>query len=332
MFCKTNVNVSTTTDPEVLLGFTVTGYSGVYDGSSHTITATVNPDYQSTTTIHYSTNGTSWSTTKPTRTNAGTTTVYVRATNTTLGTYSKETSIVVSKALVTLTAGSLTATYNRSTQTVYTYSSSVYGLRFSGVSASGSGKNVGTYPVTFSGVTLDVTTDTTGNYVVHTLVEGTITITKASASTLGLSVSSYNGNYDGYAHSVSASVNDYTGTTIQYSTNGSSWSTTAPSRTNVGTTTVYVRALNDNYETATATGTITINEAHSTLIVNWFSGEYCSLYDPDGDTVFSVSTSGYWSGNPTKTGTYRAICPQRDPQMRTVNVTSTTTGTFYIAW
>lgn len=332
MFCKTNVNVNTTTDPEVLLGFTVTGYSGVYDGSSHTITATVNPDYQSTTTIHYSTNGTSWSTTKPTRTNAGTTTVYVRATNATLGTYSKETTIVISQAPVTLTAGSLTTTYNRSTQSVSTYSSSVSGLYFRYISASGSGKNVGTYPVTFSGVTLDVTTDTTGNYVVHTLVEGTITITKASASTLGLSVSSYNGNYDGYAHSVSASVNDYTGTTIQYSTNGSSWSTTAPSRTNVGTTTVYVRALNDNYETATATGTITINEAHSTLIVSWFSGEYCSLYDPDGDTVFSVSTSGYWSGNPTKTGTYRAICPQRDPQMRTVNVTSTTTGTFYIAW
>ena len=332
MFCKTNVNVSTTTDPEVLLGFTVTGYSGVYDGSSHTITATVNPDYQSTTTIHYSTNGTSWSTTKPTRTNAGTTTVYVRATNATLGTYSKETTIVISQAPVTLTAGSLTTTYNRSTQSVSTYSSSISGIYFRYISASGSGKNVGTYPVTFSGVTLDVTTDTTGNYVVHTLVEGTITITKASASTLGLSVSNYNGNYDGYAHSVSASVNDYTGTTIEYSTNGSSWSTTAPTRTNVGTTTVYVRALNDNYETATATGTITINEAHSTLIVSWFSGEYCSLFDPNGNTVFSASTSGYWSGNPTMTGTYRAICPQRDPQMREVNVTSTTTGTFYIAW
>lgn len=332
MFCKTNVNVNTTTDPEALLGFTVTGYSGVYDGSSHTITATVNSDYQSTTTIHYSTNGTSWSTTKPTRTNAGTTTVYVRATNATLGTYSKETSIVISQAPVTLTAGSLTTTYNRSTQSVSSYSSSVSGIYFRYISASGSGKNVGTYPVTFSGVTVGVTTDTTGNYVVNEVVNGTLTINKASAQTFGLSVSSYNGNYDGYAHSVSASVNDYTGTTIQYSTNGSSWSTTSPTRTNVGTTTVYVRALNDNYETATATGTITINEAHSTLIVSWFSGEYCSLFDPNGNTVFSASTSGYWSGNPTMTGTYRAICPQRDPQIREVNVTSTTTGTYYLAW
>ena len=330
MFCKTNTIISA--DPETLLGLVVTGYSGVYDGSSHTITATVNTDYQSTTTFHYSTNGTSWSTTKPTRTDAGSTTVYVRATNTTLGTFAEETTIEISKAPVTLTAGSLSTTFNRREQSVHTYTSSVSGIYFWGVSASGSGTNVGSYPVTFSGVTVDETTDSSGNYVVHTLVNGTLTITKASASALGLSISNYSGNYDGSSHTISVSVSYYTGTTIQYSTNGTSWSTTAPTRTNVGTTTVYVRALNDNYETATGTGTITINEAHSTLIVNWFSGEYCSLFDPDGNTVFSASTSGYWSGNPTKTGTYRAICPQRDPQIREVNVTSTTTGTFYIAW
>lgn len=330
MFCKTNSDAAI--DPEALLGLVVTGYSGVYDGASHTVTATVNPEYQATTSYRYSTNGTSWSTTKPTRTDAGTTTVYVRAINTILGTFTADTTIAISPVPVTLTAGSLSTTYNRRAQSVNTYTSSVSGVYFWGVTASGSGTNVGEYPVTFSGVTVDVTTDSSGNYVVHELVNGTITIAKASAATLGLSVSSYSGMYDGNAHTVSASVNDYTGTTIQYSTNGTSWSTTSPSRTAVGSTTVYVRALNDNYETATGSGTITITEAHSTLIVSWFSGEYCSLYDPDGNTVFSVSTSGYWSGNPTKTGTYRAICPQRDPQIREVNVTSTTSGTFYIAW
>lgn len=330
MFCKTNSDAAI--DPEALLGLVVTGYSGVYDGASHTVTATVNQEYQATTSYRYSTNGTSWSTTKPTRTDAGTTTVYVRAINTILGTFTADTTIAISPVPVTLTAGSLSTTYNRRTQSVNTYTSSVSGVYFWGVTASGSGTNVGEYPVTFSGVTVDVTTDSSGNYVVHELVNGTITIAKASAATLGLSVSSYSGMYDGNAHTVSASVNDYTGTTIQYSTNGTSWSTTSPSRTAVGSTTVYVRALNDNYETATGSGTITITEAHSTLIVSWFSGEYCSLYDPDGNTVFSVSTSGYWSGNPTKTGTYRAICPQRDPQIREVNVTSTTSGTFYIAW
>ena len=330
MFCKTNTDVGINSESQ--LGFVVTGYSGVYDGSSHTITATVNQEHQSTTTIRYSTNGTSWSSTKPTRTAAGTTTVYVKATHPTLGTYTESADITISQVQVTLTAGSLSATYDRQSHSVYTYTSSVSGITFHGISVSGSGTNVGTYPVTFSGVTVDVTTDTTGNYVVHELVNGTITITKASAASMGLSVSSYSGMYNGSPHTVSVSVNNYTGTTIQYSTDGSTWSTTVPSRTNVGTTTVYVRALNDNYETATGSGTITITEAHSTLIVSWFSGDYCSLYDPNGDTVFSVNTSGYWSGNPTMTGTYRAICPLRDPMVREVNVTSTTSGTYYIAW
>lgn len=330
MFCKTNTDAAI--DPEALLGLIVTGYSGVYDGGSHTVTATVNAEYQSTTTYRYSTNGTSWSTTKPTRTDAGTTTVYVRAINTILGTFTSDATITIDPVPVTLTAGSLNTTYNRSSQSVNTYTSSVSGLYFTGVSAYGSGTNVGEYAVTFSGATVDVTTDRTGNYIVHELVNGTITIAKASASSLGLSVYDYSGQYDGSAHSVSVYVNDYTGTTIQYSTNGTSWSTTATTRTAVGTTTVYVRALNDNYETATGSGTITITEAHSTLIVNWFSGEYCSLYDPDGNAVFSANTSGYWTGNPTKTGTYRAICVGRDPLYRDVNVTSTTSGTFIISW
>lgn len=330
MFCKTNADFAV--QPESQLGFVVTGYSGTYDGESHTITATVNPAYQSTTSFRYSTNGSTWSTSKPSRTAAGTTIVYVRAINTELGTFEAETAIVISKAQVTLTASSLTVTYDRQTHYVTTYTCSVPNIYFSGVNVNTEAKNAGQYTVNINGVTIDTTTDTTGNYVVHRVVTGTLTINKASATTLGLSVSSYNGMYNGAAHSVSVSVNDYTGTTFKYSTNGSTWVNDNPTRTNVGTTTVYVRAYNDNYEMASASGTITITEAHSTLIVSWFSGEYCSLFDPDGNTVFSASTSGYWTGNPAKTGTYTAICPLRDPAYRTVNVTSTTSGTFYIAW
>ena len=328
-------NADSAIDPAIALNLVVTGYNGAYDGSSHTITATVAEEYQSATTFRYSTNGTSWSATKPTRTNAGTTTVYVRATHSTLGTVEASTTITVTPAPVTLTADSLTAKYNRygNAQSVNTYTCNVPGVYFpSTVKASGSGTNVGTYSVTFSGVTLNETTDTTGNYVVTRTVNGTITITKADASDLGLRVWDYNENYDGSAHTVTASVSVTSGTTIQYSTNNSTWSTTAPTRTAVGSTTVYVRAVNSNFNTATATGTITIKEAKATLIVSWATGVYCSLFDPAGNAVFSASTSGYWSGNPTMTGEYRAICVNTDPMTRTVNVTSTTSGTYYIAW
>lgn len=328
-------NADSAIDPAIALNLVVTGFNGAYDGSSHTITATVAEEYQSATTFRYSTNGTSWSTTKPTRTNAGTTTVYVRATHSTLGTVEANTTITITPAPVTLTAGSLNTKYNKygNAQTVNTYTCNVSGVYFpSTVKAYGSGTNVGTYSVTFSGVTLNETTDTSGNYVVTQTVNGTITITKADADDLGLRVWDYSGNYDGSAHTVTASVSVTSGTTIQYSTNNSTWSTTAPTRTSVGSTTVYVRAVNSNFNTATAQGTITIIEAKATLIVSWANGVYCSLFDPAGNAVFSANTSGYWTGNPTMTGEYRAICVNTDPMTRTVNVTSTTSGTYVIAW
>ena len=328
-------NADSAIDPAIALNLVVTGFNGAYDGSSHTITATVAEEYQSATTFRYSTNGTSWSTTKPTRTNAGTTTVYVRATHSTLGTVEANTTITITPAPVTLTAGSLNTKYNKygNAQTVNTYTCNVSGVYFpSTVKAYGRGTNVGTYSVTFSGVTLNETTDTSGNYVVTQTVNGTITITKADADDLGLRVWDYSGNYDGSAHTVTASVSVTSGTTIQYSTNNSTWSTTAPTRTSVGSTTVYVRAVNSNFNTATAQGTITIIEAKATLIVSWANGVYCSLFDPAGNAVFSANTSGYWTGNPTMTGEYRAICVNTDPMTRTVNVTSTTSGTYYIAW
>ena len=328
-------NADSAIDPAIALNLVVTGFNGAYDGSSHTITATVAEEYQSATTFRYSTNGTSWSTTKPTRTNAGTTTVYVRATHSTLGTVEANTTITVTPAPVTLTAGSLNTKYNKygNAQTVNTYTCNVSGVYFSStVKAYGSGTDVGEYDVTFSGVTLNETTDTTGNYVVTKTVNGKIIITKADADDLGLRVWDYSGNYDGSAHTVTASVSVTSGTTIQYSTNNSTWSTTAPTRTAVGSTTVYVRAVNRNFNTATAQGTITIIEAKATLIVNWANGVYCSLFDPNGNAVFSANTSGYWTGNPTMTGEYRAICVNTDPMTRTVNVTSTTSGTYYIAW
>lgn len=328
-------NADSAIDPAIALNLVVTGYNGAYDGSSHTITATVAEEYQSATSFRYSTNGTSWSATKPTRTNAGTTTVYVRAIHSTLGTVEASSTITVTPAPVTLTADSLTAKYNRygNAQSVNTYTCNVSGVYFpSTVKAYGSGTDVGEYDVTFSGVTLNETTDTTGNYVVTKTVNGKIIITKADADDLGLRVWDYSGNYDGSAHTVTASVSVTSGTTIQYSTNNSTWSTTAPTRTAVGSTTVYVRAVNRNFNTATAQGTITIIEAKATLVVSWATGVYCSLFDPAGNAVFSASTSGYWSGNPTMTGEYRAICVNTDPMTRTVNVTSTTSGTYYIAW
>ena len=335
MIGKTNTDLGSI-DPTIALGFTVTSYEGQYDGSYHGVTPSVSSAYASSTTFRYSLNGTSWRTSAYTYANPGTYTIYVQALNSTVGNAIKTGTITITPAYVTLTADSLTTKYNRygNAQTVNTYTCSVAGIRFQGVKASGSGTNVGTYPVTFSGVTKDVTTDTTGKYVVHELVEGLITINKADSSDLGLNVYNYEGDYDGSAHTVTASVSVTNGTTIENRTGSSAWSTIAPTLTNIGELTVQVRATNENFNTATASGTIKIKRPVVTLVVSWESGKVCWCTDPNGNRVFTdTAGSGYWSGEVTVPGVYTAYVPQSSvPSRNSDPVEMGTTRTYYILW
>ena len=314
----------------------VVGYEGNYDGSAHAVTASVPSAYASSTRIQYSTNNTSWSNTPTSRTNAGTTTVYVRAVNSNFATLTAVTTLTINPAPVTLTAGSGTYVYNGSNRSITSYTSSVSGLYFRGVSASGSGTNVGEYSVTLRGVTLNTTTDSTGNYVVTATVNGKLTITKATASSLGLSVSDYSGSYDGNSHSVSVSVYISSGTTIYYRTSTTgSWVTTAPTRTSKGTTTVYVKAENNNYETATASGTITITDPpKSVIILNWNPdpSRAISIKAPTkGTTVYTYSNtpSGYVRYEVPETGRYVITAVNMTPSNPIIQVTSLYNETYY---
>lgn len=87
------------------------------------------------------------------------------------------TSFTINPAEVTLTANSGTVPYDGTEKTVTGFTSSLDGLTFEGVTASGSGTNIGEYDVTFTGVTIGTTKDTSGNYVVTETINGTLTIT-----------------------------------------------------------------------------------------------------------------------------------------------------------
>ena len=83
---------------------------------------------------------------------------------------------------VKLTAVSSVKAYTGSQQTVEGFTVSadgktLNGVTFNGVSASGSGTEEGSYDVTLSGVTVNETSDTTGNYVVTETEKGTLLIT-----------------------------------------------------------------------------------------------------------------------------------------------------------
>ena len=90
-----------------------------------------------------------------------------------------EMSFEILPAPVTLTAESRdTDIYDGTEKTVSGYECSVEGLTFDGISAGISATKAGTYEVTFSNVTLNQTTDSTGNYVVSETINGTLTINK----------------------------------------------------------------------------------------------------------------------------------------------------------
>ena len=107
----------------------------------------------------------------------------------------------ITPASVTLTANSDSVTYDGQEHTVTGYTSSVAGLTFTGVSASGSGTDAGNYPVTFTGVTVGTTTDSTGNYIVTEVVNGNLEITPL-AVTVSIEGNTLIGLYDGQWHTV----------------------------------------------------------------------------------------------------------------------------------
>ena len=163
------------------ISYNKSNYSGTYDGNSHTgSVSVVEPSSGSSITYATSSGGT-YSGTKPTRTDVGTTTVYFK--------------IIASEY-----------------------------------------------------------TETTGSF--------TITINKANMT---VSKSNYSGTYDGNAHTGSVSVTKPTsGATIKYGTTSGTYNlSSAPTRTDVGTQTVYYKVTASNYNDSIGSFTITINKANS---------------------------------------------------------------------
>ena len=105
--------------------------------------------------------------------------------------------IIVPKG-VTLIANSATKQFNNEEQTVSGYTCSVSGLEFTGVEASGKGTDIGSYDVTFTGVTVDETRDTTGNYVVAETINGRLVIVDGEAKLIKKELTEFTGDIAKY--------------------------------------------------------------------------------------------------------------------------------------
>ena len=263
---------------------TVTAYSGNYNGSSHTITVSGG----SGGTIQYSTDNSTWSTTKPTRTAAGTTTVYVR--------------VAGDSNHNTITCGNKAITINKIAATItcanksYTGSAQTIASCTGGTVGNASQTNVGEYAITCTG-------DSNHNNAA-TGTKCKITAVAATCPT----VTAYSGNYDGSSHTVG--ISGGSGGTIQYSTDNSTWSATKPTRTAAGTTTVYVRVAGDSNHTTVTCGnkTIAINKVNATCpTVTAYSGNY----DGNSHTVGISGGSGGTIQYSTDNSTWSATKPTR---------------------
>ena len=264
-----------------------TPYTGTYDGKAHNAITkvTVTP---SDAKIEYSTDGTNYSTTMPTVTNSSSFTVTVRASKAGYKTQTTTQTVKVNKAAGTLTLSATSGTYTYPTSGTFTVSGNTGSLSVSSnntniATVSVSGSTITVKPGTTAGkATITVTSAATTNY---NAKSATYTAT-VNNGTISLSATPYTGTYDGKAHNAITSVTvNPSDAKIEYSTNGTTYSTTMPTITNTSSFTVTVRASKAGYKTQSTTQTVKVNKAAGTLTLSTTSG---TINYPNS-TTFTVS-------------------------------------------
>ena len=269
------------------INLSATPYTGTYDGKTHNAitSVTVNP---SDAKIEYSTDGTHYSTTMPTITNTSSFTVTVRTSKAGYKTQSVTQTVKVNKAAGTLTLSATSGTYTYPTSGTFTVSGNTGSLSVSSnntniATASVSGNTVTVKPGTTAGTaTITVTSAEASNY---NAKSATYTATVQNG-TINLSATPYTGTYDGKTHNAITSVTvNPSDAKIEYSTDGTHYSTTMPTITNTSSFTVAVRASKAGYKTQSTTQTVKVNKAAGTLTLSATSG---TINYPNS-TTFTVS-------------------------------------------
>ena len=278
---------------------TLTAYSGTYDGQQHTIGVTGG----SGGTIQYSTDNKTWSTTKPTRTSQGTTTVYVKVVGDSNHTDTSviSSTITINFATITYTASSYEGFYDGNQHTI---SVSVT-KPTSGATITYSLTENGTYSATKPTVTNATTTPVTVYFKIsasnYNTVSSKATITINKTNSVSPTLTAYSGTYDGKSHTIG--VTGGSGGTIKYSTDQTNWSTTLPTRTDATTTpvTVYVKVFGDgnHKDTSIISSTITINKKTDVITMSSISTNYTGREVEATATAESKTTITYTYYNGT---------------------------------
>ena len=271
------------------LTLAVVPYIGTYDGQPHDMLTSVNVS-PSDAKVEYSIdNGKTYIENIPQIINASSVSVIVKASRIGYKTETVTKIAVVNKAEGTLTLSATSGTYTYPNSGTFTVSGNTGALSVSSnnnniVTVSVSGNTVTVKPGTTAGkATITVTSAAATNY---NQKSATYTAT-VNNGTISLSATPYTGTYDGKAHNAITKVTvTPSDAKIEYSTNGTTYSTTMPTITNTSSFTVTVRASKAGYKTQSTTQTVKVNKAAGKLTLSANSG---TIEYPATSTTFTVS-------------------------------------------
>lgn len=262
-------------------------YVGIYDGKSHDAITSVNAT-PGDVKIEYATDGKTFSEDMPTIMNASSLNVTVKASRTGYKTITLTRVAKVNKADGNLKLASTSGTYIYPTSGTFSVSENTGKLSASTnntniATVSANGSTVTVVPGTLAGkATITVTSEESDNYTSKSATYEA----NVQNGTISLSATPYSGTYDGKAHSAITNVTvDPSDAKLDYSTDGTNYSTTIPTITNTSSFTVSVRAIKAGYTTKVITETTKVNKASGTLKLSATSGTSTNF----NNVTFSVS-------------------------------------------
>ena len=276
-----NQETTAATINKIDMNVTATGYEATYDKDIHGIAI---GGYPTNSTISYSEDNETYSTTRPEYMNAGTYVVYYRIENANYNTYEGSETVIINKKIITVSGIKVkNKEYDGTTSADLIFDEIVYDGLIEGddlslvISVAFEDANYGTNKIV--NITNLVISYGSNNYELD--LENSQHVAYASITKIimnDISVTGYEGTYDRVAHSIT--VTGYPeGSTITYSTSETIPSTTNPEFTNIGSYTVYFIIECDNYESFEGSETIIIESKKVTV-----SGIIANDKDYDGNT------------------------------------------------
>ena len=306
-------------------------YDGVYDGQAHNAFTSISTN-PSDAKLEYSLDGNEYNEEMPTITNTSEFTVTVKASKEGYKTQITTETVKVSKAEGKLTLSATSGTITYPSNATFTVSGNTGTL-----SVSSNNNNIATASV--SGNTVTVKSGTTAGKATITVTSATATNYNAKSATytatvnngtISLSATPYNGTYDGKAHNaltnVSANPSD---AKIEYSTNGTTYSTTMPTVTNSSSFTVTVKASQEGYKTQITTETVKVSKAEGKLTLSATSGTITypsnATFTVSGNTgTLSVSSNNNNIATASVSGNTVTVKSGTTAGKATITVTSAT--------